>query len=178
MDDMNDEVALMFVKHCPDPELSCTLKCKPIHEWTSRNVQLRIDDYQRELRASGRTTGATQLKSHITTITHEQPSTPSSSLAAYEQCHTPSPLPSPFSLQTQSHVWHPPCPSPAPVSVQGGRQHAQNQASVPVVAQNLQQSEERLLTRMVDMFQEMMGKMQQQQHFSSNPRWKAPACSS
>lgn len=67
MEDMNDEVALMFVKHCPDPELSCTLKCKPIHEWTSRDVQLRIDDYQRELRASGRTTGVTQLKSHITT---------------------------------------------------------------------------------------------------------------
>lgn len=32
---MSDEVALMFVKHCPDPELSYTLKCKPIHEWTS-----------------------------------------------------------------------------------------------------------------------------------------------
>lgn len=34
MKDMNDEVAVMFVKHCPDPELSCPLKCKPIHEWT------------------------------------------------------------------------------------------------------------------------------------------------
>jgi len=38
MEDMNDEVALMFVKHCPDPDLSCTLKCKLIHEWTSRVV--------------------------------------------------------------------------------------------------------------------------------------------
>ena len=47
-DNMNDEVARMFVKHCPDPELSCTLKCKPIYEWTSRDVLRRIDDYQRE----------------------------------------------------------------------------------------------------------------------------------
>lgn len=84
---MNDEVALMFVKHYPDPELSCILKCKPIHEWTSRDVQLRIDDYQRELRASSRTTGAAQLGNHITTVTPEQPSPPSSSLTTAEQCH-------------------------------------------------------------------------------------------
>lgn len=153
MEDMNDKVALMFVKHCPDPELACTLKCKPIHEWTSRDVQLRIDEYQRELRASGRTTGATQLKSHTTTITPERPVPTSSGLGTHEQCHAPSP--SPFSPQAQNHVCHPAYPSPAPVSVQGGSQHAQSQASVPVVAQNLQ-SEERLLTCMVDMFQEMM----------------------
>lgn len=158
---MNDEVALMFVKHCPDPELSCTLKCKPIHEWTSRDVQVRIDDYQRELRATGRTTGAPQLKSQVATCTSEQPSRTSSNLAAYEQCHSPSPLPSPSSLHAQQQVRHPPCPSPASVSFQGGSRHAQSQASVPVVAQHLQQSEERLLTRMVDMFQEMMEKMQQ-----------------
>jgi len=62
-ENMNDEVALMFVKYCPDPELSCTLKCKPIHEWTSRDVQLRIDDYQREQRANYRSTVTTHLKS-------------------------------------------------------------------------------------------------------------------
>lgn len=159
MEDMNDEVALMFVKHCPDPELSYTLKCKPIHEWTSRDVQVRIDDHQRELRTSGRSMGAAQLKSHIATITPEQPSPPSPSLAAYERCHTLSPTP--FSPHVQHRVCHTPCPSPAPVSVQGDLRPAQSQASVPVVAQNLQQSEERLLTRMVDMFQEMMEKMQQ-----------------
>jgi len=43
--------------------------------------------------------------------------------------------------------------------------HTQSRPSVPVVAQNLQQSEERLLTRMVDMFQEMMEKMQQPNTF-------------
>lgn len=155
---MNDEVALMFVKHCPDPELSCTLKCKPIYEWTSRDVQQRIDDYQRELRASGRATGAAQVKSHVATITSEQPSPPSSSLVASEQCHTPSPPPS--SPQAQHHVCHPHSHSPASVAIQGESQQTPRHVSVPAVAQNLQQSEERLLTRMVDMFQEMMEKMQ------------------
>lgn len=160
-DNMNDEVALMFVKHCPDPELSSTLKCKPLHEWTSRDVQLRIDDYQSELRASSRTTGATQLKSHVATIPSEHPNPPSSSLAAYEQSLTTSPSTLPFSLPAQHIVCPPVCSSPVPVSVQGGPLHAQSQTSLPVVAQNLQQSEERLLTRMVDMFQGMMEKMQQ-----------------
>lgn len=59
-ENMSDEVALMFVKHCPDPELACTLKCKPIHEWSSHDVQLRFDDYQSELRARGRSSGTTE----------------------------------------------------------------------------------------------------------------------
>jgi hypothetical protein len=41
----------MFVKHCPDPELSCLFKCKPIDEWNARDIQRRLDDYQREKRA-------------------------------------------------------------------------------------------------------------------------------
>lgn len=151
-EDMTNEVALMFVKFCPDPELSCTLKCKPLHEWTSRDVQLRIDDYQRELRAKDRNTSTALLKSHFTAVTAEQPSSPSSSLAVSEQCLTSSP--SSFSLQTQHDVHNQFCTSAPPVSVQG-------QAAFPVVAQNVQQSEDRLLTRMVDMFQEMMGRMQQ-----------------
>lgn len=158
-ENMNDEVALMFVKHCPDPELSCILKCKPIHEWTSRDVQQRIDDYQSELRASSRTAGVAPLKSHITTVTSEQYSPPSANLAVSEQCHTPCPLPSP--LQAQHHVCHPPCPSPSAVPVQGDSHHAHSHAPLPAVAQNLQQSEEKLLIRMVDMFQGMMEKMQQ-----------------
>ena len=164
-ENMNDEVALMFVKHCPDPDLSCILKCKPIHEWTSRDVQQRIDDYQREMRASNRATGAAQLKSHIAAVALEQPSPPSTSPAVSEQCHTPSPSPS--TLQAQRHACHSPCPSPASVSVQSEPRHTPGPAAVPVVAQNLQQSEERLLTRMVDMFQEMMDKMQQRN--SSHP---------
>lgn len=51
MDNISMEVARMFVKHCPDPELSCLFKCKPINEWNARDIQRRVDDYQREKRA-------------------------------------------------------------------------------------------------------------------------------
>ena len=157
-ENMNGEVALMFVKHCPDPELSCTLKCKPMHEWTSRDVQLRIDDYQSELRASCRLSGIAQLKSHTTTVSSEGPSQPSTSETVIKPSHAPGPLPS--SLQGQHHLCIPSCAAPATGSGQNESQCASNHASVPVVAQNLQQSEESLLTRMVDMFQEMMEKLQ------------------
>ena len=99
------------------------------------------------------------MLSHLATVASEQPSPPSSSLVASEQCQIPSPPPS--SLQAQHHVYHPPSHSPASVTVQGESQQAPRHVSVPAVAQNLQQSEERLLTRMVNMFQEMIEKMQE-----------------
>ncbi|MED6243801.1 hypothetical protein ATANTOWER_027151 [Ataeniobius toweri] len=49
--------------------------------------------------------------------------------------------------------------------------------SVPVVTQNLQHSEERLLTRKVDMFQQMMERMQQRNTYHPTRRgkfWGAP----
>lgn len=144
---MSDEVALMFVKHCPDPELSYTLKCKPIHEWTSRDVQVRIDDYQRELRAGDRISEAVKLKSHTATVLPEQSSPSPVSLSTPEQRHPQVYHPSyssPVSVPSRDEISHTPCP-----------------VSAPVVAQNLQQSEERLLSRMVDVFQGMMEKVQQ-----------------
>lgn len=141
-ENMNDEVALMFVKHCPDPELSCTLKFKPLHEWTARDVQSRIDDYQRELRARGGATDTVPLKNYITAVASEQPSQPLSDRAMSAQYLSASPSSPPLQIQHQQ-VCH---PNP----VQGE----------PCHERNLPQSEERLLTRMVDMFQEMMEKMQ------------------
>lgn len=38
----------MFIRNCPDPELSLIFKCKPLHEWTAADVQVRLDEYQRE----------------------------------------------------------------------------------------------------------------------------------
>lgn len=151
---MNDEVALMFVKHCPDQELSSILKCKPMHEWTARDVQKIIDDYQREVRACGRLSGAVQMKCHAA-ITPKQPSShvpeqysasgPSlPSLPSQCQGSCPPPQPHGVSNSVQGQVCCEPCP-----------------VNVPVLAQNLQQSEERLLSRMVDMFQQMMERMQQ-----------------
>ena len=36
------EIAKMFVKHCPDPELMSVFKYKQIHEWTSQEIQEMI----------------------------------------------------------------------------------------------------------------------------------------
>lgn len=38
----------MFIRNCPDPELSLIFKCKPLDEWTAADVQIRLDEYQRE----------------------------------------------------------------------------------------------------------------------------------
>lgn len=151
---ITDEVVLMFVKHCPDPELSCVLKCKPLNEWTSRDVQQRIDDYQRELRASTRVTVATQFKNHVTTVAPEKPSISSENLTDHTNGNSLSP--SSFVHHSVSHPTYLP-----PASGQSEVLHPSSHSLGPVVVQHVQQSEERLLTRMVDIFQGMMEKMQQ-----------------
>lgn len=46
--DMGGEIAKMFVKHCPDSEFASVFKCKQIHEWSTAEIQKRIDEFQRE----------------------------------------------------------------------------------------------------------------------------------
>ena len=58
MDNMGGEIAKMFVKHCPDPELASVFKYKQIHEWTLKEIQARIDEHQREWVSS--------VKAHMT----------------------------------------------------------------------------------------------------------------
>ncbi|XP_041939064.1 uncharacterized protein LOC121700261 [Alosa sapidissima] len=48
MENMGGEIAKMFVKHCPDLEFASVFKHKQIHEWTTKEVQERVDEYQRE----------------------------------------------------------------------------------------------------------------------------------
>ncbi len=146
-ENMNDEVDLMSVVRCPDPELSYTLKCKPIHECALCDVELRIiiDDYQTKLRATG------------WCWTVKNPTSPLSSLSSpahHQQCHTP--RPSSSYLQAKHQVCHPPCPSLASVPAQGESHHIPRHASVPAAAQW------RLFSSsgMADIFQEMMEKMQ------------------
>lgn len=40
----------MFIRNCPDPELALIFKCKPLDEWTAADVQIRLDEYQREMK--------------------------------------------------------------------------------------------------------------------------------
>lgn len=128
-----NEVALMFVKHCPDSDLASTFKWKPIHEWTTKDVQSRIDDYQREMRANQRTSSATQIKVHTAAVASAEPVPHAVSTQTPEQCPA---VKSSLTLTDSCHT------------------------SVPVVAQNIQQSDERLLRRMVEMFQEVMDRVQ------------------
>ncbi|KAK2814569.1 hypothetical protein Q5P01_000188 [Channa striata] len=51
MDNMDAEIAMMFVRNCPDPSLACVFRCKPISKWSLTEVQEAIDEHQREYQA-------------------------------------------------------------------------------------------------------------------------------
>lgn len=51
VEDPGREVSMMFIKYCPDPILLNRLSIKAAEEWTTTEVQERIDSFQRELRA-------------------------------------------------------------------------------------------------------------------------------
>ena len=48
MDNMDAEIAMMFIRTCPDSSLACVFKCKPISKWSLTEVQEAIDEHQRE----------------------------------------------------------------------------------------------------------------------------------
>lgn len=54
MEDMNKEVAMMFVRHCPDQSLAMVFKSKLVEQWTAKEVQERIDAHQSEVKTKHR----------------------------------------------------------------------------------------------------------------------------
>lgn len=48
MDNMDAEIAMMFIRNCPDHNLACVFKCKPISKRSLTEVQEAIDEHQRE----------------------------------------------------------------------------------------------------------------------------------
>lgn len=50
MDNLNSEVAMMFVRNCPDSDLARTFKIRPLECWTAKDVQELLDSFQRELK--------------------------------------------------------------------------------------------------------------------------------
>ena len=54
MEGMNKEVAMMFVRHCPDQSLAMVFKSKLVEEWTAKEVQQRIDEHQGEVKTKRR----------------------------------------------------------------------------------------------------------------------------
>lgn len=51
-DDLSRELTVMFIRHCPDPELSLIFKCRPLEQWTAADVHARLEEYGREKRCS------------------------------------------------------------------------------------------------------------------------------
>lgn len=52
MNNISQEVAMMFIRNCPDTGLSNVFKYKPATKWSFAEVQEAIDEHQRELRSS------------------------------------------------------------------------------------------------------------------------------
>lgn len=44
----------MFITHCPDPELLLVFSCKPLEDWTTTDVQVRLDEHHRKKRLQQR----------------------------------------------------------------------------------------------------------------------------
>lgn len=140
----------MFVKFCPDPSLASMFRCKPVQEWSAKEIQSRIDDYQREFRSWGNSTA--NLRSHTTAVFSsehvmqdcpktESPSVPVQSFSSLPDTarRQPEPTPAPSQAQLQPSS----CSTPA-----------------PGISQHTQQAESHLLTRMMEMMEQLMGRMQ------------------
>lgn len=50
MKNLDKEVAMMFVRNCPDSPLSIVFMSKLVESWTVKEVQERMDEYHRELK--------------------------------------------------------------------------------------------------------------------------------
>lgn len=47
-DNLARDLTAMFIRHCPDPELSLIFKCKPLQQWTVSDVHERLVAHSRE----------------------------------------------------------------------------------------------------------------------------------
>ncbi len=149
--DMSEEVTRMFIKHCPDPGLASVFRCKPIYEWGAKDIQNRIDDYQREY--MGR--AGAYVKSHTSAVLNEN-CTASDNLVSLPQSAVEDT--SSFSLVTST------CKQPKlsaePSNVQCQSWPAPNLPAVQTMAQNTQQPESQVLSRMMEMLEQLMDRVQ------------------
>lgn len=56
LENRSKELAVMFIRHCPDKELSLVFKSKSAQSWTASEVQERLDEILREQKATKRVT--------------------------------------------------------------------------------------------------------------------------
>ncbi len=48
---MSSEIAMMFIRNCPEAGLSSVFRCKPISKWTVTEIQEVIDEHQRDVQS-------------------------------------------------------------------------------------------------------------------------------
>ncbi len=143
MDNISEEVAHMFVKYCPDPVLSGLFKHKPISEWTAKEVQGRLDEYQREQRSSltsasslGMRNVDVSLNDKLLTMSHLQDTG-----AGYANYVSPSPV----SDGVQDRL----------------RSTCCSDRAVPKSHDQMGKSDENILNRMMGMLEQVMERVQQ-----------------
>ncbi|XP_054649004.1 uncharacterized protein LOC129190385 [Dunckerocampus dactyliophorus] len=76
IDNMDAEIAVMFIKNCPDPSLACVFKCKPIAKWSLTEVQEVIDEHQREQQMKKTSTARVNVLQVATAVTSVHPHEP------------------------------------------------------------------------------------------------------
>lgn len=191
VEDMGDEIARMFVKHCPDTDLASVFKYKQIHEWTSKDIQERLDEHQRErvssVKAAASKPYATALFCCEAQVKPQFPSTvPMSNSVLLSQ--TAQPVPEAPSLSCAPVVQNqqlactpiPPAPQPCPPTLQPVKQHSQStqvqcqfqsSAPVPQSQQPLSQPQEGAMLEMMSMLRELLTKVQASGQLSSARHW-------
>lgn len=163
MHKLGDEVAHMFVKYCPDPVLSGLFKHKPISEWTAKEVQGRLDEYQRE-----------QHSSFIST----SPFGVTSFDVALNDRRLPAFRPQGASAGFVNLMTSPPAPDSVPVRSRSATVPAQTATS----SHEMGRSNENILNRMMGMLEQVMEKVQQSNNVQSDRnvnlrfRGRARAC--
>ncbi|XP_051568134.1 uncharacterized protein LOC127449060 [Myxocyprinus asiaticus] len=51
MENMSSEIAMMFIRNCPNPDLSTVFRCKPVSKWSAEEVQEAIDEHERDFKS-------------------------------------------------------------------------------------------------------------------------------
>lgn len=73
MDDPSRELTTMFIRHCPDSELSLIFRCKPLQQWTAAEVHEKLVEHRRDKRNSSQpksTTAVTMLRQDVSSGLH------------------------------------------------------------------------------------------------------------
>lgn len=159
MENMGGEIAKMFVKHCPDPELASVFKYKQIHEWTTTEIQERIAEYQRERVSSVK---VHMPKTHAAALFCSEACTEPHNTCTVETSNANSLSPSPELPQNQQQSFSPVPQSQQPYVHPPPQYQRPSLSSVPWSQLPLgqQQGSDAMLGEMMSMLKELLTKVQ------------------